>query len=62
MKLDSELMLDEFLKRLESKTAEQLLADIEKARENSKDSWKLEGGDAMQTIVNDYNDIHSVPQ
>lgn len=42
MKLDIESMLSEFLERLENKTAEQLLAEIDKAREDSKDSYIFE--------------------
>ena len=37
MKLNSEVMMSEFLERLKNKTAEQLLIEIEKAREDSKD-------------------------
>lgn len=42
MKLNLEILLDDFLERLENKTAEQLLAEIEQAREDSKDSWILD--------------------
>ena len=40
--LNPEGLLYEFLERLEQKTTEELLADVEKAREDSRDSWMFD--------------------
>ena len=37
-----EQMYKEFLERLNNKTTEELMAEIEQAREDSKDSWILD--------------------
>lgn len=40
--MNTEQMYKEFLERLNNKTAEELMAEIEQAREDSKDSWILD--------------------
>ena len=39
--MNTEQMYKEFLERLNNKTTEELIAEIEQAREDSKDSWIL---------------------
>lgn len=40
--INAEQLLLEFLKGLQNMTTEELMADIEKAREDSKDSWMFD--------------------
>jgi hypothetical protein len=40
--VNTEQMYEEFLERLNNKTTEELMTEIEQAREDSKDSWILD--------------------
>ena len=48
--MNIEKMYQEFVERLNKMTAEELKAAIEKAREDSKDSWIMEDEDVVRVV------------
>ena len=48
--MNIEKMYQEFVERLNKMTAEELKAAIEKAREDSKDSWIMEDEDVVHVV------------
>lgn len=48
--MNLEKIYQEFIERLNKMTAEELKAEIEKAREDSKDSWIMEDEDVVRVV------------